>query len=54
MVLPGMHVRHKCIKTPNCINPEHLEIGTPLQNSHDKYCDGTMLFGESHSNATHG
>ncbi|WP_162174482.1 HNH endonuclease [Paenibacillus sp. FSL R7-269] len=30
----GLFVMHKC-DNPNCINPKHLSIGTPKQNSID-------------------
>jgi hypothetical protein len=34
-------VRHKC-DTPACINPEHLELGTHLDNSNDKIQRGRL------------
>jgi len=42
----GMIIRHKCKKTRNCNNPEHLEIGTLADNSADRIRDGTTLDGE--------
>jgi len=45
-VIPkGMVVRHKC-RNRNCVNPEHLEIGTIRDNNQDKWRDGTVLRGE--------
>ncbi|MDQ1146599.1 hypothetical protein QE429_003426 [Bacillus sp. SORGH_AS 510] len=32
---PGEVVRHKCDK-PYCVNVDHLEVGTPLENNNDK------------------
>lgn len=42
-----LQVRHKC-KFKNCVNAEHLEIGTASENSMDKVRDGTLLYGENH------
>ncbi|PGL88562.1 HNH endonuclease [Bacillus thuringiensis] len=38
-------VRHKC-DTPQCINPEHLEIGTTLDNIRDRVKRGRSAIGE--------
>jgi hypothetical protein len=37
----GHVVRHKC-RNRNCVNPEHLETGTVLQNNQDMIRDGTI------------
>ena len=41
----GMVVRHKCDNT-NCINPEHMELGTPRQNIQDAIDRGRTTKGE--------
>lgn len=33
-VAPGLHIRHKC-DNPPCVNPDHLEPGTPADNMND-------------------
>lgn len=39
--IKGLVVRHKC-KLKTCVNPDHLEIGTPKQNAADRQRDGTQ------------
>ena len=39
-------IRHSC-RWKNCINPDHLDIGTHLDNSKDKIRDDTARRGES-------
>lgn len=41
----GTVIRHKC-RNKSCVNPDHLERGTPKQNSLDKFRDGTDPRGE--------
>jgi hypothetical protein len=43
---PGLVMRHKCVKNRSCCNVEHLELGTPKDNSHDAMRDGTLTKGE--------
>lgn len=35
----GLQIRHKCDQ-PSCINIDHLEIGTPIENAQDKVSRG--------------
>lgn len=35
----GMYVMHKCDR-PACVNPDHLELGTPSQNNQDGWNRG--------------
>ena len=41
----GMVVRHRC-DVPGCVNPDHLEIGTPSDNVQDKVARGRQARGE--------
>lgn len=46
----GMFVRHLC-GNRICVNPKHLAVGTPAQNSFDRIAHGTSLRGELHPRA---
>lgn len=41
----GKVVRHDC-DTPPCINPDHLRLGTVLENVQDKIRRGRHIYGE--------
>lgn len=42
----GLQALHSCYKSPNCVNPDHLRVGTAKENMMDKVKDGTMTNGE--------
>jgi hypothetical protein len=46
----GYFIRHKC-DNPNCINPEHLEQGTPFQNTLDMLERNRQAKGEKNGSA---
>lgn len=47
---PGMVVRHACDER-RCVNPEHLSLGTPLDNSRDAIERGRTAAGEENGRA---
>lgn len=40
-------VMHQC-DTPSCVNPNHLVLGTRLENMQDSKCKGRTCIGERH------
>ena len=43
-------IRHKC-RNRHCVNPDHIEGGTQLENNRDRERDGTDNKGERHGNS---
>lgn len=48
---PGEKVCHSC-DTPRCVNPDHLYVGTQLDNMRDMRSKLRGTHGEGHPNAT--
>ena len=46
----GAHLMHSC-DTPRCINPDHLSIGSPLDNARDMRDKDRHLNGERNASA---
>jgi hypothetical protein len=46
----GLQVRHKC-RFRKCVNPDCLELGTAIDNAHDRLRDGTNRMGDDNPNA---
>ncbi|WP_288444821.1 HNH endonuclease [uncultured Pantoea sp.] len=48
--IEGLVIRHRC-DNPSCINPTHLETGTPLDNVRDRVARGRSASGECNGKA---
>lgn len=44
-VAKGLHVMHRC-DNPACVNPDHLRVGTALDNARDRNAKGRQAKGE--------
>lgn len=50
-IAEGLVIRHKC-DTPLCINPEHMELGTPQNNVEDRVIRGRCARGVRSGHST--
>ncbi|HCU0295103.1 TPA: HNH endonuclease [Citrobacter sedlakii] len=48
--IDGLVIRHRC-DNPSCINPTHLETGTPMDNVMDRVARGRSASGECNGKA---
>lgn len=48
--IEGLVIRHRC-DNPSCINPTHLETGTPMDNVMDRVARGRSASGECNGHA---